>query len=251
MTRIIHPWIGVVLFFSFAGLFIRFWRANLWEREDSVWLASPGLVLRGEDERLPEIGRYNAGQKLVFWGMTLLILVLFASGLVIWDTYFFALHLDRDEAGGDRGACRGGGVRDPDLDRACLRGDLGARHGAGDDARLGDRRVGVAASPEVAAGRGGEGAGGRRVTFPWRCDPASKQGFNTEDERRATEQQEFWRFAQVSVPTPREVDQCLLRGPPWPSVSSVLNPCLLAMQRTPRPHHRNVPTAPHRDVRIR
>src|ERR1700730_4026795 len=29
-TRAIHPWIGVVLFFSFAGLFLRFWKANLW-----------------------------------------------------------------------------------------------------------------------------------------------------------------------------------------------------------------------------
>src|SRR5271169_2416416 len=30
-TRAIHPWLGVVLFFSFAGLFIRFFRANLWK----------------------------------------------------------------------------------------------------------------------------------------------------------------------------------------------------------------------------
>src|SRR4029453_9365510 len=29
-TRAIHPWIGVVLFFAFLGLFLRFWRANLW-----------------------------------------------------------------------------------------------------------------------------------------------------------------------------------------------------------------------------
>ena len=29
----IHPWIGVVLFFSFVGLFFRFWRANLWKRD--------------------------------------------------------------------------------------------------------------------------------------------------------------------------------------------------------------------------
>src|SRR6478672_11552056 len=89
-TRIIHPWIGVVLFFSFAGLFLRFWRANLWEHTDSVWLGSAGAVLSGYEERLPEIGRYNAGQKLVFWGMTLLIVVLFTSGITIWDRYFFA-----------------------------------------------------------------------------------------------------------------------------------------------------------------
>lgn len=88
-TRIIHPWIGVVLFFSFAGLFLRFWRANLWAHEDSVWLANPGDVLSGREERLPEVGTYNAGQKLVFWGMTLLIVVLFVSGLTIWDAYFF------------------------------------------------------------------------------------------------------------------------------------------------------------------
>src|SRR5689334_19396701 len=43
-TRIIHPWFGVVLFCSFVGLFLRFWRANLWERTDSIWLGSAGAV---------------------------------------------------------------------------------------------------------------------------------------------------------------------------------------------------------------
>ena len=35
-TRAIHPWIGVLLFFAFLGLFIRFWRANLWRPEDGT-----------------------------------------------------------------------------------------------------------------------------------------------------------------------------------------------------------------------
>ena len=35
-TRAIHPWIGVVLFFSFFGLFLRFWKANLWRAEDGT-----------------------------------------------------------------------------------------------------------------------------------------------------------------------------------------------------------------------
>lgn len=89
-TRMVHPWIGVVLAASFAVLFLRFWRANLWNKDDSTWMGRPGAVLSGDEDRLPEIGKYNAGQKLVFWGMTLLILVLFGTGLVIWDTYFFA-----------------------------------------------------------------------------------------------------------------------------------------------------------------
>lgn len=89
-TRAIHPWIGVVLFFSFAGLFIRFWRANLWKGEDGTWLARLKDVLTGHEEKLPEVGKYNAGQKAVFWSMSLLIMVLILSGLVIWDQYFAA-----------------------------------------------------------------------------------------------------------------------------------------------------------------
>jgi formate dehydrogenase subunit gamma len=88
LTRIIHPWIGVVLFFSFFGLFLRFWKANLWKREDGTWLARIRDVLTGHEERLPEVGKYNAGQKFVFWSMSALIIVLITTGLIIWDQYF-------------------------------------------------------------------------------------------------------------------------------------------------------------------
>lgn len=87
-TRTIHPWIGVVLFFSFLGLFFQFWKANLWKSEDGTWMASLRHVLAGREEQLPEMGKYNAGQKVVFWSMTLLILILIASGIIIWDQYF-------------------------------------------------------------------------------------------------------------------------------------------------------------------
>jgi hypothetical protein len=50
MTRIIHPWIGVVLFFSFCGLFLRFWKLNLWERTDNVWLGRVRDGLTAHDE---------------------------------------------------------------------------------------------------------------------------------------------------------------------------------------------------------
>ncbi|MBF9235747.1 formate dehydrogenase subunit gamma [Microvirga sp. BT350] len=87
-TRAIHPWIGVVLFFSFAGLFFQFWRANMPTRTDAVWLSRAGDLLAGHEERMPEVGKYNAGQKFIFWSMTVLILALIASGLLIWDQYF-------------------------------------------------------------------------------------------------------------------------------------------------------------------
>jgi formate dehydrogenase subunit gamma len=87
-TRFIHPWIGVVLFFSFAGLFLRFWKANLWKSEDGTWMARLRDVMAANDDRLPEVGKYNAGQKVVFWSMSILIITLIASGVVIWDQYF-------------------------------------------------------------------------------------------------------------------------------------------------------------------
>ena len=87
-TRAIHPWIGAVLMVSFIGLFFRFVRLNLPNGDDSAWLRALPAVLRDDEEHVPEVGKYNAGQKLVFWGMALLILVLFISGLLIWDQYF-------------------------------------------------------------------------------------------------------------------------------------------------------------------
>jgi formate dehydrogenase subunit gamma len=88
ITRIIHPWIGVVLFFSFAGLFLRFWKLNLWKAEDGTWMRRIRDVLTAHDENMPELGKYNAGQKIVFWGMAIFIIILISSGIVIWDRYF-------------------------------------------------------------------------------------------------------------------------------------------------------------------
>ncbi len=90
-TRAIHPWIGVVLFFSFLILFVRFFRANLPAREDVDWVAHSADLLAGREEKMPEVGKYNAGQKFVFWSMSALIIVLIASGVVMWDQYFYNL----------------------------------------------------------------------------------------------------------------------------------------------------------------
>jgi len=89
--RAFHPWFGIVLFVSFLVLFIQFWRLNLWERSDLDWVAHMGDLVRGHEEKMPEVGKYNAGQKFIFWSMAFFILVLLGSGIVIWDRYFFAL----------------------------------------------------------------------------------------------------------------------------------------------------------------
>src|SRR5262245_58922109 len=54
-TRAIHPWIGVVLFFSFTLLFLQFWRLNLWNRTDAKWLAHSKDLVRGHEEKMPPV----------------------------------------------------------------------------------------------------------------------------------------------------------------------------------------------------
>lgn len=90
-ARAVHPWIGVVLFVSFFGLFVRLVRLNLPKREDVAWLESVQDVVSGREERLPELGKYNAGQKVVFWSMSVLIVVLIVTGVMMWERYFDGL----------------------------------------------------------------------------------------------------------------------------------------------------------------
>jgi formate dehydrogenase subunit gamma len=76
------------LLVSYAGLIVQFWRDNLPSRDDIAWTASIVRVLENDEEHVPEVGRFNAGQKFVFWSMALLVPALFLTGLVIWEAYF-------------------------------------------------------------------------------------------------------------------------------------------------------------------
>lgn len=87
-TRWLHPIVGVVLALSFLCLFLQMWKLNLPRREDVEWSRNIGDFLKGHEENLPELGKYNAGQKLVFWGMTVLITTMAVTGVMIWEEYF-------------------------------------------------------------------------------------------------------------------------------------------------------------------
>jgi len=87
-TRILHPYIGVVMFLSFAGLALKFWHHNLIGRSDVEWLKRIRDVVRNREEGLPEVDRYNAGQKLLFWTMIATIPTLLVTGVLIWRPWF-------------------------------------------------------------------------------------------------------------------------------------------------------------------
>ena len=87
-ARILHPFIGVVMFLFFIFMAVRFWGHNRFTPADRQWMRRIGDVVRNRDEGLPEIGKYNAGQKVLFWTMVVSIPVLLLSGIVIWQPWF-------------------------------------------------------------------------------------------------------------------------------------------------------------------
>ena len=87
-TRILHPFLGLAMFLLFLVLAIRFARYNRLNANDRQWLGQMGDVINNREDRLAEVGRYNAGQKLLFWVLVLCMLVLLVSGIVIWRQYF-------------------------------------------------------------------------------------------------------------------------------------------------------------------
>ncbi|MFC6310305.1 formate dehydrogenase subunit gamma [Paraburkholderia dipogonis] len=87
-TRILHPFVGCVMFLSFLILALRFWHHNYLDKADLQWMRQIDDVLNNREEKLPAIGKYNAGQKLLFFTMVICLLLLLASGIVIWRRYF-------------------------------------------------------------------------------------------------------------------------------------------------------------------
>ena len=87
-TRILHPFIGVVLVVSFWFLAQRFRAYNRITDVDREWMRRLRDVLAKREQNLPEVGRYNAGQKYLFWIMVVTIALLLASGIVLWQPWF-------------------------------------------------------------------------------------------------------------------------------------------------------------------
>jgi formate dehydrogenase subunit gamma len=85
VVRWLHPLLGLILAAAFLGLFFRFFWQNLPEFTDFVWLRRIKYVLSAEDQYLPEIGKYNPGQKFVFWSQFVLVGTLLVTGIGLWE----------------------------------------------------------------------------------------------------------------------------------------------------------------------
>jgi len=87
-TRILHPFIGVLMVLSFGVMFFNYRKLNIMTKTDREWLSHVREIVDGDDQHMPEAGKFNGGQKLLFWLLVASMLLLILSGIVIWRAYF-------------------------------------------------------------------------------------------------------------------------------------------------------------------
>lgn len=90
-ARILHPFLGVLMFVLFLLMAGRYWRDNKIQPYDRAWGKRLSDVIANRDEGLPEIDKYNLGQKQLFWTMVITMILLLVSGFILWRPYFAPL----------------------------------------------------------------------------------------------------------------------------------------------------------------
>ena len=84
VSRELHPWIGLIFVFA-TVLMYGMWGGQMHETgPDKEFWRALGHYVRNEDESVPSAGRFNAGQKLLFWGFFWCGILLLLSGLILW-----------------------------------------------------------------------------------------------------------------------------------------------------------------------
>src|SRR5499427_9373119 len=86
-TRILHPFIGLAAALLFFVLARAVWDDNRMKPADWQWLKQWRDVVDNREDRLPEVGRYNGGQKLLFLVIVVCLFGLLVTGLLMWRAY--------------------------------------------------------------------------------------------------------------------------------------------------------------------
>jgi formate dehydrogenase subunit gamma len=84
LSRILHPWMGLIFAAAVIYMYVLWANQMRMTETDKAWWRSLGYYVRNQDDKLPPAGRYNAGQKLLFWGFFVCGLLLLLSGVVLW-----------------------------------------------------------------------------------------------------------------------------------------------------------------------
>lgn len=84
VCRLLHPWVGVAFFVASIVQFFEWltdMRLEPWEKD---WVGPRVFRYMRYEEDDPRTGKYNGGQKLYFWAVSLGAVGLLLSGLLMW-----------------------------------------------------------------------------------------------------------------------------------------------------------------------
>ncbi len=85
--RMVHPFAGVLLVLLFYPYAWRLRKDNRWTAADGEWVRNAQAYMEKRKE-FGDTGKYNAGQKLMYWSMVPIIAVLFLTGITMWQPWF-------------------------------------------------------------------------------------------------------------------------------------------------------------------
>lgn len=83
-ARAFHPWGGVVFASALTVMFVNWMSLMTLDADDRKWLAKSHRYAVHDHAALPDAGRFNAGQKALFWVQSLVVVLLLGSGIVLW-----------------------------------------------------------------------------------------------------------------------------------------------------------------------
>jgi formate dehydrogenase subunit gamma len=85
VTRATHPWAGT-FFAVVLGFMFRQWASQMrLDADDREWLKVSHRYAMNDETGVPDSGRFNAGQKMLFWMQSVSALLLLFSGIVLWN----------------------------------------------------------------------------------------------------------------------------------------------------------------------
>jgi formate dehydrogenase subunit gamma len=84
VCRWLHPLSGVVFALASFAMFLHWAKEMVLERSERGWLGPKMFKYLNYETEDADVGKYNGGQKLLFWAVSLAALGLLATGIVMW-----------------------------------------------------------------------------------------------------------------------------------------------------------------------
>jgi formate dehydrogenase subunit gamma len=90
VCRWLHPWSGVAFSLSSVVMFFHWKREMALEQSEKGWIGPKIFEYMRYESDDQNVGKYNGGQKLLFWALSLAALGLLATGIVMWFPMAFS-----------------------------------------------------------------------------------------------------------------------------------------------------------------